>query len=176
MKIIMAKRALRAIYAILFIAIAAVAVFSLISYYHEYQETRINRSNALQVTTAVQNENMSAAAPDFFAEYRLEREKIRSEQSDLLREMIKNAKTDEVRQHAQDSMLKLVLDKQRESEIESLIKAKGFNDSLVFIRDNSVNAIVKTNSLTKEEVIGVAEVIKRISGVQAENITISAKP
>lgn len=176
MKIIISKRVWKLLYSVISLVIIVFVVFGLVKYYQEEQQSKINRSNALQVSKPVQNEIIPVASPDFFTEYRLEREKIRSERSDLLREMIKNAKSEEMRQRAQDNILKLVVDKQRESEIESLIKSKGFNDSLVFIRENSVSAIVKANSLTKEEVIGVADIINRISGINVENITISAKP
>jgi len=70
----------------------------------------------------------------------------------------------------------MALDKQRESEMENLIKARGFSDALVFVRENSVSAVVKTSTLSREEVIQVADAISRVTGVKAEDITISAKP
>lgn len=140
------------------------------------RQAKADRSNAMQVAKPIAGEVIPVASPDFFTEYRLERDKVRSERSDILREVIQNAKSDETRQKAHDSVLKLVLEKQRELEMENLIKSKGFSDALVFLRDNSVSAIVKTNSLSKEEVIQVADIISRVSGVKAEDITISAKP
>ena len=92
-----------------------------------------------------------------------------------MRETIKNARTDEIRNKAQETVLKLTLDKQRESEMETLIKARGFSDALVFIRENSVSAIIKTSSLAKEDVIHVADTIVRITGIKQEDITISAR-
>ena len=70
----------------------------------------------------------------------------------------------------------MTLEKQREAEMENLIKAKGFGDALVFVRDNSVSAVVKTTALSREEVVQVAEVISRIAGIKPEDITVSAKP
>lgn len=138
---------------------------------------RADRSNAMQVTKQVTTEQATpVAGPDFFTEYRLERERVRSERADLLRDIIKNAKNDESRQHAQDSVLKMAQEKERELEMENLIKARGFSDALVFIQDSSVSAVVKTPSLTREEVLQVADVISRVSGVKQEDITISAKP
>lgn len=140
-------------------------------------QSKVDRSNAIQVTRPVVSEQVvPVAGPDFFTEYRLERDKARSERSDLLREIIKNSKTDNAKEKAQESVLKMVLEKQRETEMESLIKAKGFSDALVFIKDNSVSAVVKSESLSREEVVQVADVISRVSGCKAENITISAKP
>ena len=140
-------------------------------------QARVDRSTAMQVAKPVAIEQVIPVnSPDFFIEYRLEREKIRSERSDLLRESIKNAKNDDSRAHAQEIVLKMITEKQKETEMESLIKARGFSDSLVFIRENSVNAIVKTNSLSKEEVIQIADVISRVAGIKIEDISISAKP
>lgn len=141
------------------------------------RQSKADRSNAMQVAKSVLPEPaVPVNAPDFFTEYRLEREKIRSERSDILRDIMKNAKADDTRHKAQDTVLKMTMEKQRESEIEGLIKARGYSDALVFIRDNSVSAVVKTTSLTKEDVVQVAEVISRVAGVKAEDITISGKP
>lgn len=141
------------------------------------EQSKADRSNAMQVVKSISTEQSAPAASfDFFTEYRLEREKVRSEQSDILRDVVKTAKNDEARQKAQDGVLKLVLERQRELEIENLIRAKGFNDAIIFIRDNSVSAIIKANSLSKEEVIQIADIISKVSGAKAEEITISAKP
>lgn len=118
----------------------------------------------------------SAALLDFYAEYRIERDRLRSERIDLLREVTKNGKNeDSSRQKAQDAIIKITIDRQKELEMENLIKAKGFSDALVFIHDNSVNAIVKTNTLSKEEVLQIADIISRSTGVRPEDITISTK-
>jgi len=147
------------------------------SYKSNLENAKVDRSNAMQVTKSVINESATPViSTDFFTEYRLERDKMRSERSDVLRESIKNAKNDDIRQRAQETVLKMVQEKQREAEMESLIKARGFADALVFYRENSVNAIVKASSLSREEVIQVADVISRVSGVKPEDITISAKP
>lgn len=154
----------------------SIAIVMVIATIESMLQAKVNHSNAMQVTTMVAEPIIPASSPDFFIEYRLERDKLRSERSDLLRESIKNAKTDDSRNQAQDTILKMITEKQKETEMEGLIKSRGFADALVFIRENSVSAIIKTTSLSKEEVIQVADVISRVSGVKAEDISISAKP
>ena len=144
-------------------------------YIFDHNQANSDRSNAVHVTKPILTDAGIQTAPDFFTEYRLEREKVRSERSDLLRETIKNARTDEIRNKAQETVLKLTLDKQRESEMETLIKARGFSDALVFIRENSVSAIIKTSSLAKEDVVHIADTIVRTTGIKQEDITISAR-
>lgn len=159
------------------LGVLLLVVSSLYNYFQDALQVRANRSNAMQVSKQIVSDQIvPVMAPDFFTEYRLERDKIRSERSDLLREIIQNASSQDAKQQAQESILKMTLEKQREMEMENLIKAKGFADALVFVRDNSVSAVVKTSELTREEVIQVAEVISRISGVKPGDITISAKP
>lgn len=140
-------------------------------------QARVDHSTAMQVTKSVAVEQViPTSSPDFFIEYRLEREKIRSERSDLLRDSIKNATNDEARIRAQDIVLKMITEKQKEGEMESLIRGKGFADCLVFIRENSVSAVIKSTSLSREEVVQVADLINKISGIKLENISINAKP
>ena len=159
------------------VVVFAVVASSIFSYGREYRAARVDRSNAMQVVKPLQNDPVNIVpAADFFTEYRLERDRIRSERSELLREVFKSTKSDDSRQKAQDAILKLTIDKERESEMENLIKARGFSDALVFMRDNTVSAVVKAQSLSREEVMQVADIISRVAGVSPEDITISAKP
>lgn len=163
--------------AVIALTVLAILVTGLISYGREYRSVRADRTNAMQVVRPLANEqNTTVAVADFFTEYRMERDRLRSERSEVLREVIKSSRTDDARNKAHDAVLKMVLDKQRESEMENLIKARGFSDALVFVRDSTVSVVIKTGSLNRDEVMQVADIISRVSGVKPEDITISAKP
>lgn len=100
-----------------------------------------------------------------FTEYRLEREN--SQRSELLREAIRAANSEEARQKAQN-IFKIISKSSRKPKLENLIKAKGFTDALVFIRDNSVSAVVKTTSLSRDEVMIIADIVSKVCGVKGE--------
>ena len=159
------------------VAVIAAATVQVVSWQKDKEPTqvKVDRSNAMQVIKPL-DDKLALTIPDFFTEYRLERDKIRSERFDVLRDMVKNAKTEDARQQVQGAILKLVQEKQREYEMENLIKARGFQDALVVIQDKNVNAIIKAQAVTREEVAQVAEVISRVADVRLEDITISAKP
>lgn len=175
MRVISVRKLRRPLALLAGLVVVAVVAASLYGYGREYRSVRVDRSTAMQVVRPV-SETISPPVNDFFTEYRLERERVRSERSDVLRDMLRAAKTDETRGKAQEAMLRLVLEKQRETEMENLIKARGFSDALVFMRESSVSAVVRAPSLTREEVVQVADVISRVAGVRAEDITISVKP
>ncbi len=175
MRVISVRKLRRALVMLAGLVVVAVVAAGIYGYGREYRSVRVDRSTAMQVVRPM-SEAVSPPVNDFFTEYRLERERVRSERSDVLRDMLRTAKTDETRGKAQEAMLRLVLEKQRETEIENLIKARGFADALVFMRESSVSAVVRAPTLTREEVVQVADVISRVAGVRAEDITISAKP
>lgn len=154
----------------------AIALGILVLYftYRQTQETKADRSNAMQVAAVAELEPLPVKE-DFFTEYRLERDKLRSERSELLRESLRSAATEESRRAAQEGILALSREKEREAEMESLIRAKGFADALVFCREHSVSAVVKASSLTQDEVVQVADVICRLGNVRQEDVTISVK-
>ena len=137
------------------------------------KNAKADSSNAVQVVSKIEEEPLNNV--DFFMEYRLERDKMRSEQSDVLRESIKNGQTEEIRKNAQANILKILQEKERENEMESLIRAKGFSDALVFCRDSSASILVRGSNLSQNEVMQVADIVSRIGNIKKENITISVK-
>ena len=162
---------------IIFLVVVVLVLAAVLNVRRDDPSSRVDRSNALQVVKPLTPEqNNVGVSPDFFTEYRLERDKLRSEKAEVLREGIRGAATEDARQKGQDAVLRLMVDKQRENEMENLIKAKGFGDALVFIRDNTVSVVVRAQTLSRDEVIQVADIIGRVAGVKAEDITISAKP
>lgn len=113
---------------------------------------------------------------DFFIEYRLEREKARSEQINIFREMINNPNSDEItKKEAQKKMLALTDKMEKELEIESLIRARGYKESLAYIHEEAVDVIVHTNGLNKSDVAKIGDIIVKITGFNFEDVTIIEK-
>jgi stage III sporulation protein AH len=113
---------------------------------------------------------------NYFMESRLnttiEREKI----VELLNEMINNEMTDENnRKAANDHKLKLIDIMNKEKIIENLIKAKGFEEALVFITDNSVNVIVEAEKITDSDMAKILDIVMRETKVPFDNIKILNK-
>ena len=113
---------------------------------------------------------------DFFVEYRIERDQARSEQINLLREMINNPNSEEeLKSQAQERLLQITDNIEQEMEVESLIRARGYEDGIVFIHDNSVEAIVANGDLEKEDIAKIGDLISNATGIPLQNITIIEK-
>ncbi|MEW6172682.1 MAG: SpoIIIAH-like family protein [Bacillota bacterium] len=83
-------------------------------------------------------------ADSFFVDYRLEREARRSQQVELLREIANAADTSPVtRKEAQDKLMVLSLQAEKEARTESILRAKGFKEAVVAVEDQDVTVVVQ---------------------------------
>ena len=112
----------------------------------------------------------------FFVEYRLERERSRGQQIEIAREIINNANADpEVRKKAQEQMYQISDVLQKELEVESLIRAKGYKDSVVFLEGNTVTVVIQANNLNQEDAMKITDLVSRSTQVSAQNVVIIPK-
>ncbi|RYD04401.1 hypothetical protein N752_13585 [Desulforamulus aquiferis] len=113
---------------------------------------------------------------DYFVEYRLERERSRGHQIQLLREIINNTNSDADNiKKAQEQMYVISNNLQKELEVESLIRAKGFRDAVVFLEGKTVTAVIQSNALNQEDAIKITDMVSRSTGVGQQNIVIIPK-
>ena len=111
---------------------------------------------------------------DYFAAFRNERNDIRAQEIEYLRMIIADETTDKAALlDAQNRLLELVNNMEKEFAIESLIRGKGFPDAAVTVRNGSVNVVVEGKALTDEEVARILDVVCRETGVSAKQVKIS---
>ena len=112
---------------------------------------------------------------EFFEQARLTRTKTRDEALDTLQKSLKSAKLSDEEKEELTARLTATIDHiTAESDIESLVKAKGFVDCVAFIDGDAVDVTVMTTSdgLTKEEVAQIRDIVLSKCQVTAQNITI----
>lgn len=112
---------------------------------------------------------------EFFEQARLTRTKTRDEALDTLQKSLKSAKLSDEEKEELTARLTATIDHiTAESDIESLVKAKGFVDCVAFIDRDAVDVTVMTTSdgLTKEEVAQIRDIVLSKCQVTAQNITI----
>jgi stage III sporulation protein AH len=120
--------------------------------------------------------NNSGAADSFFVEYRLERERTRGQQLEMLREVISSSGSgSETGQRAQEQLMVLSQSMARESEVESLVKARGYMDAAAYMDRKGVTVIVRTDDLSAEDGLRIKELVARCTGAGEEQIMIIPK-
>jgi len=124
--------------------------------------------------TISKEENIKSS--NYFVEYRLSRDKMRSSLIDRLSDIVSNEKTnEEMRTEAQKEIMRIGSLIESELFIEGLIKAKGFEDALVFLQESSARIVVSVNDLTEQDVMKILEIVKSETNIDPADIKIMKK-
>jgi stage III sporulation protein AH len=119
------------------------------------------------------NGGVSSAA-DIISEAKLNREQVRSKNKEALLEVINNSNiTDTQKQVAIDNMISLTDIAEKEAAAEMLLDAKGYTDAVVSITDSSVDVVVNMAEVDDAGRAQIEDIVKRKTGVSAENIVIT---
>lgn len=114
---------------------------------------------------------------EFFVDCRLTRDRIRSQQMEVLREIAANtASSSETRDQAQQELMRLTERSTMEAELEKLVMALGFKDAVVLLQDTVANVIIQQGSLTDSEKDQIRDVVVRVTDLQADDVLITCKP
>jgi stage III sporulation protein AH len=113
---------------------------------------------------------------DYFASTVLTRQQSRDEAIDVLKLVTENSEaSEEAKAEASAKISKIAVDIQNEANIESLVKAKGFEECVAVIADDAVSVIVKAESLQANEAAQILAIVYETTGIAPQNISIINK-
>lgn len=140
----------------------------------EVAEDKLEAAESVEVAEVEQQAQKNSK--DFFVEYRVERDQARSEQINLLREMINNPNSDkELKAQAQKLLLNITNNIEKEMEIESLIRARGYEDGIAFIHDDSVEVVIATQGLERKDAAKIGDIVTNTTDIPRQEVTIIEK-
>lgn len=117
----------------------------------------------------------TAEDKDYFAASRLSREQARDEAVSTLKELSESETADQTaKDDAAAQISALAEDSVTEANIESMIRAKGYEDAVVMIGDESVNVVVAPpeGGLQATDVTVIKDIVVAEAGVTAGQIKI----
>ena len=117
----------------------------------------------------------SESSSDFFENARLTRSKTRDEALDTLQSSLKKSSlSNEEKEELTQQLTQQIAAITQESDVENLIKAKGFVDCVAFIDNGTVNITVMTSGdgLTADQVAQIRDIVLSKCSVSAQNITV----
>ena len=123
-----------------------------------------------------QNASGESGVQDYFTQTSLTRQESRDEAMEVLKNVTEDANaTEEAKAEARAMLAKIASDIQNESNIETLVKAKGFEDCIAVISEDSVSVIVKAESLQAAQAAQIFSIAYETTGINPENISIIHK-
>ena len=113
---------------------------------------------------------------NYFTATALDRKEARDEAIDVLKMVTENeSASEEARAEAVDKISQIAVDIQNEANIESLVRAKGFEECVAVISEGSVSVIVSAESLQAAETAQILTIVYETTGISPEKVSIITK-
>lgn len=113
---------------------------------------------------------------EYFASAVLSRQKARDEAIGVLQQVVDSVDAvEDVKNEAYSGINTIAKEIESESNIEQLVLAKGFEQCLAVVNENSASIIVKSDGLLANEVAQIKEIVYEQSGVHPKDIKIIEK-
>lgn len=132
---------------------------------HEERNDQIVDKNVL-----LESETLNAG--NFFAEYRLERERVRGRQIEMLTEVLNNSLLKEAQPEAALRLVQISTDMEKELQTEGVIKSKGFDDCVAIIQAETALIVIREDNKSRGNEEDIIEIAERITGYGADQISI----
>ena len=146
------------------------AVYLNYSLFHKPQDASAGADSSTGDT------NTLSAAEEYFSSAALSRQKARDEAMQVLQQVIDSSDAvEQVKSDAYTSINTIAQQIECESNIEQLIMAKGFQQCLAVVNENSASVIVKSDGLLANEVAQIKEIVYEQSGIHPKDIKIIEK-
>ena len=112
---------------------------------------------------------------DYFKTARRERQEALSEAQELVEETLKGASlTDEEKQTALKATADFSKNIEQAQKIETLLKAKNFEDAVAVVSEDSVSVVVKSDGLSTPQTLQIQDIVTSQTKVALGNIKIVA--
>ena len=168
------------------IIIAALAIMIAVAGYLRYSSISIMEEDSLTESVAASDTEVIASdtsqpgeavltgSSAFVAEAKVSREQIRSQNKEMLLEVINNESlSEEERQEAVASMVELTDLAEKEAAAEMMLEAKGFEDVVVNLTGDSADVMVPSSQLDDTQRAQIEDIVMRKTEVAGENIVIT---
>ncbi|MBQ4154030.1 MAG: SpoIIIAH-like family protein [Clostridia bacterium] len=136
-----------------------------------------NLGDTQYVANETEQEVTETAAPqaDYFTTARSDRKKARDEALALLKETANDVKASEGdKAKANEKIAEIAGEIEKENAIESLVKAKGFEEAVAVIGEDNITVIVKSEELLASQTLQIQDAVTSQTDFSLEKIKIVA--
>ena len=121
-------------------------------------------------------QNTSAQEDSYFAQSRLDRDKMYSQMLDNYQKILEtNNLSSEEKKTAQEEIKRINNEKNAIMIAENLIKTKGFQDIVIFVNNGNVTGVVQKDKLDEKDIAQIQNIITRELNAKTNKINLSGK-
>lgn len=155
------------------ILVGGLVVLVAVAGYYRFSSGNIDNNISDDATVPVVSMSKTATE-NYFTSARRDRDSSRSEAEELLTQIAEDDEaTADAKAQAREKLKTHAENIQKEGDIESLVKAKGYSDCIVFIDESEIRIIVKAEKLDEGKVSQITEVVTSKTDFKPSQIVIS---
>ena len=107
--------------------------------------------------------SIKEASGGFFHEYRLNRDRLRSQQVEMLQDIIKNSSSDaKSREAAAMRLVDITAAMEKERKAENLIKAEGYQECVIMFQADSTTIVLQSPPMQAQQIKRVKELVGQV--------------
>lgn len=139
-------------------------------------QTNEDKPKTNEIESKETSSNSNQDLDTYFTESKLEREKMYSEMLESYQSILANQNiATEQKNTAQTEISNINKQKNAIMISENLIKNKGFKDVIIFVNNQSISVVIRSEKLEEADIAQIQSIIQRELSVNVENIHISNK-
>ena len=133
----------------------------------------VNKQVEEQPQDAKSGEEKPQNADEYFSKAKVSRQKSRDEITEMVKGVLSDVNSDEnAKQEAIKQAAGIAKNIQQESNIENLLKAKGFDKCLVFINNDECSVVVAPGKLQAESAIVIKDIVSGQGSITLHKVKI----
>ncbi len=131
-------------------------------------------SNQTMPSDQEKNDFETASDGSYFVEARMSLEQARGKEMETLREVLASETDESVRKTAQERLMQLSSQLSREMELENLIRAKGYQDTAVFLDNDTATVILRPDKQMAGDTNNedIARLVAKTTGVSEDDVIV----
>lgn len=134
--------------------------------------TSAEKSTNTEKATSTSTEKGS---DEYFAQAKVNRQQTQDKIAEMTQDILESSEESEsAKTEAVAKAAELATIMEQQTNVESLIKAKGFEECMVFIQNGECSVIVKDSDLTADDVLIIKDIATGQTGITADKVKISA--
>lgn len=141
-----------------------------------HEPIRVSTDPGEQTAILPEKNEQNQSSENFFAQFRMERDRGRDGQIEVLREIINNPNSSTtVREEAQTKLISISANKANEIKAENILKSKGYEDIVVIVKEENITVILPEEDIKMIDITRISDLITRTIDIDLEKIAIIPK-
>ena len=126
-----------------------------------------------QETVSEVSETIASSDDDYFSEVRLSREQAQDEVKETIARVLADVDSDDdLKKETVDKTAEMLQNLLQEADVETLIKAKGFEDCVVTLGNGQCSVVVKTKENSENDAAVIQDIVAGQTGISYDKIRI----